>query len=110
MSPERLVRSNKRARRTIAGMLVAALRHHTDKTQAQLAELVGVKQPVIARMEMQDDLRLSTLHAIVNALGGSLRITLNFRVEKSSCRRQSMNRPAEVRQPAQAPPGRYCDP
>src|SRR5439155_27077608 len=69
-----LARAKERARRTIAGMLIAELRRHTDKTQTELAELIGVKQPVISRMEMQDDLRLSTLHAIIAALGGSLRI------------------------------------
>jgi transcriptional regulator with XRE-family HTH domain len=75
MDPKRLARSNERVRRIIAGMLIAELRRHTGKTQSELADLIGVKQPVISRMEMQDDLRLSTLQTIVNALGGSLHVT-----------------------------------
>jgi DNA-binding XRE family transcriptional regulator len=78
MSPERIARSDEMARRMMAGMLIAELRRHSGKTQTQLAHLIGVKQPVISRMEMQDDLRLSTLQAIINALGGSMRITVQL--------------------------------
>jgi transcriptional regulator with XRE-family HTH domain len=43
-------------------------------TQIQLAKALGVKQPTLSQMESQDDMQISTLRRIVEALGGSLEI------------------------------------
>jgi transcriptional regulator with XRE-family HTH domain len=56
---------------------VARLRIRRGLTQAQLAELVGTKQPSIARLEGgQVAPRLSFLRRVVEALGGTLTITI----------------------------------
>jgi predicted transcriptional regulator len=55
-----------------------ALRQLVDRTQEQVAQSLGVKQPGIARIERQTDLYLSTLRRFVEAAGGTLelRVTL----------------------------------
>lgn len=54
-----------------------ALREKRDLTQTQLAELVGVKQPQIAKLESGKtrNLELRTLVKIAAALGGRVKIT-----------------------------------
>ena len=56
---------------------VARLRIMRGLTQTQLAELVGTKQPSIARLESgQDAPRLSFLKKVVGALGGTLSVKI----------------------------------
>ena len=54
-----------------------ALRHLAARTQEQIAQSLGVKQPAIVKIERQTDLYLSTLRRFVEAAGG----TLELRVE-----------------------------
>lgn len=54
-----------------------ALREIAGRTQAQIAQSLGVKQPSVLKMERQADLYLSTLRRFVEAAGG----TLELRVE-----------------------------
>jgi transcriptional regulator with XRE-family HTH domain len=57
---------------------VARLRIRRGLSQKQLAELVGTKQPSIARLESgQVAPRLSFLKRVVEALGGTLTIHIN---------------------------------
>jgi predicted transcriptional regulator len=62
----------------MAEMLLCEVRKFAGKSQRELAETLGVKQPSIARMEQQDDMQLSTLQKIVEALGGKLEIVAHF--------------------------------
>lgn len=57
---------------------LVALREERGVTQAQLAELLGVKQPVIAKLEggRTKDVKLSTLVKVAAALGARVRIEL----------------------------------
>ena len=56
---------------------VARLRIRRGLTQKELADLVGTKQPSIARLESGSDLpRLSFLRRVVEALGGRVTITI----------------------------------
>ena len=56
---------------------VARLRIMRGLTQKELADLVGTKQPSIARLESGSDLpRLSFLQRVVEALGGRVTITI----------------------------------
>jgi transcriptional regulator with XRE-family HTH domain len=56
---------------------VARLRIRRGLTQEQLAELVGTKQPSIARLESgQSAPRLSFLKKVVDALGGTLTVKI----------------------------------
>ncbi len=54
-----------------------ALRKLAERTQEQIAQSLGVKQPAIVKIERQADLYLSTLRRFVEAAGG----TLELRVE-----------------------------
>ena len=58
--------------------LLKALRQDRDVSQAQLAELMGIRQASISKIENQDDMRLSTLRKYVEALGGELEIRVHF--------------------------------
>lgn len=54
-----------------------ALRELTERSQAQIAQSLGIKQPSVLKIERQTDLYLSTLRRFVEAAGG----TLELRVE-----------------------------
>lgn len=54
-----------------------AFRQLADRSQEQIAQTLGIKQPSVARIEKQTDLYLSTLRRFVEAAGG----TLELRVE-----------------------------
>lgn len=54
-----------------------ALRQLAERSQEQIAETLGVKQPSVHKIERQTDLYLSTLRRFVEAAGG----TLELRVE-----------------------------
>lgn len=54
-----------------------ALRHLAARSQEQIAQSLGVKQPAVLKIERQTDLYLSTLRRFVEAAGG----TLELRVE-----------------------------
>jgi hypothetical protein len=54
-----------------------ALRKLAARSQEQIAQSLGVKQPAIVKIERQTDLYLSTLRRFVEAAGG----TLELRVE-----------------------------
>ena len=54
-----------------------ALRLLADRSQEQIAQALGVKQPAVLKIERQTDLYLSTLRRFVEAACG----TLELRVE-----------------------------
>lgn len=54
-----------------------ALRKLAKRSQEQIAQSLGIKQPAIVKIERQTDLYLSTLRRFVEAAGG----TLELRVE-----------------------------
>ena len=54
-----------------------ALRKLAVRSQEQIAQSLGVKQPAIVKIERQTDLYLSTLRRFVEAAGG----TIELRVE-----------------------------
>ena len=54
------------------------LRKAKDLTQVQLAEALGNQQATVAKNERQSDLLLSTLSSYVRAMGGSLKLMVEF--------------------------------
>lgn len=54
------------------------LRKAKDLTQVQLAETLGIQQATVAKYERQSDLLLSTLSSYVQAMGGSLKLMVEF--------------------------------
>jgi len=49
-----------------------------DLTQERMAELLGVGQDNISRLESRADMLLSTLRSYVSAMGGSLDLVVRF--------------------------------
>lgn len=58
--------------------LLKALRKDRNLSQAQLAELMGIRQASVSKIENQADMRLSTLRKYVEALGGELEVRVHF--------------------------------
>lgn len=54
------------------------LRRERSLTQAQIAKSLRIQQASIAKMEKRSDILISTLQAIVTAMGGRLRIRAVF--------------------------------
>ena len=54
------------------------LRKAKDLTQVQLAQTLGIQQATVAKYERQSDLLLSTLSSYVQAMGGSLKLMVEF--------------------------------
>ena len=54
------------------------LRKAKKLTQAQLADVLDIRQATVSNMEKRSDLLLSTLRGYVEALGGKLSLTVEF--------------------------------
>lgn len=57
---------------------LANLRRRVQRTQTTVADAMGTTQSGVARIERQDDWRLSTLDAYVGSLGGRLRLVVEW--------------------------------
>ena len=78
MSPKAQEKARVLAERYIAEMPLDELRIARQMTQEHLAKLLGTKQAAISKLERRTDMYLSTLQAIVKAMGGQLRIEAVF--------------------------------
>lgn len=68
----------RRTRELLREMLVGEVRKLAGKTQQQLADALGIKQPSLSKLEKQSDMQVSTLQRIVQALGGELEVIARF--------------------------------
>jgi transcriptional regulator with XRE-family HTH domain len=59
-------------------MLLSEVRKQLGFTQTSVAKAMGVSQSALSQLEAQDDLQLSTLRRLVNALGGELDVVARF--------------------------------
>lgn len=59
---------------------LAEIRKEQDLTQSEVAQIIGITQPNVSRLEKGelDAAALSTIRAYVEALGGSLRMIADF--------------------------------
>ena len=81
LSPEREARIERRKAEMglkVVAHNVADLRRHRSRTQAQLAEAIGIAPSTLARNERNPDPRLSTIKASVEAMGGRLQLVAVF--------------------------------
>jgi transcriptional regulator with XRE-family HTH domain len=79
LTPERRARIEAEADRLHAEyQTLKDLRKARDLTQTQLAESLGIRQATIAQLEKRSDLMISTLRSYVEAMGGRLRLTVEF--------------------------------
>jgi len=71
----------KAARRTkelLGELLLSEVRQLAGKSQQEVAETLGMKQPSLSKLEKQADMQISTLQKIVRALGGELEVLARF--------------------------------
>lgn len=61
-----------------APLRLAELRHRTGRTQADVAETLGISQSDVSKLERRSDLRVSTLRRYVAAIGGELEVAGRF--------------------------------
>ena len=69
---------DKRIQETLATMHLEGLRKAHEMTQMKMAEILGVAQSEISKIEHRTDLYISTLAEYVQALGGELEIRAVF--------------------------------
>lgn len=78
-SPESLARIEERVDELRSSIVLSQLREELNISQTELASLMGVKQPTLAKIEQPgNDPRLSTLKRYVAALGGELTIDITL--------------------------------
>ena len=78
MSPESQARSDDKAHRLMAEMALNELRRARGMSQEELAIVLHVKQPSIAKVEQRTDMYISTLRDHIRGLGGELEIVARF--------------------------------
>lgn len=59
-------------------MSLRDLRLARQITQEKMAELLHIRQGSVSRLEKRSDLHLSTLRSVVQAMGGELRLVVEF--------------------------------
>jgi transcriptional regulator with XRE-family HTH domain len=70
--------SETQARQMLREMALDEMRLAREKTQQELAKLLGVNQAAVSKLEGRLDMYVSTLRKYVEALGGQLEITARF--------------------------------
>jgi transcriptional regulator with XRE-family HTH domain len=68
----------RRAQQLLGELLLSEVRELTGKSQAEVADTLGMKQPSLSKLEKQADMQISTLRKIVAALGGELQVLAKF--------------------------------
>jgi len=79
MPPERRAKIEGRARQLIGEeMALQQLRKARSLTQEQMARALNIGQDSISRLESRSDLLISTIRSYVEAMGGVLKIVVEF--------------------------------
>lgn len=55
-----------------------SLRKAHDLTQERMAEILNVRQENVSRLEKRTDMMLSTLRSYIQAMGGDLKLVVEF--------------------------------
>ena len=74
MRPGSLKKAEAKAKEMMAEMLLAEIRKEVGITQEDLAKTMGIKQPSLSKLESQEDIQISTLKRLIQALGGQLEL------------------------------------
>jgi DNA-binding transcriptional regulator YiaG len=78
MPPAARDRAYEKAKQDIAEMALDEVREARAMTQEHLARLLGIKQAAVSKMERRADMYVSTLQAMIRAMGGTLQIVAIF--------------------------------
>jgi DNA-binding XRE family transcriptional regulator len=93
-----------RAKQLIAEeMTLQDLRKARSLTQERMAERLGIGQDSVSRLEKRSDLLLSTLRGYVAAMGGNLRLIVEFPDRPSVDLSSIMGEAKDAGPPAKAP-------
>lgn len=77
--PEVVAEAQGKAEEMLLNIHLSELRVRAQKTQGQIAQTLGIKQPTVAGMEKPGrDLKLSSLKRYVEATGGKLRLDVEL--------------------------------
>ncbi|MEM8420924.1 XRE family transcriptional regulator [Morganella morganii] len=77
--PEVAAAARVQADEILLNIHLAELREKVKKTQVEMAQALGIKQPTVAGMEKpRRDVKLSTLRRYVDAIGGKLNIDVEL--------------------------------
>ena len=77
--PEVAAAARVQADEILLNIHLAELREKVKKTQVEMAQALGIKQPTVAGMEKPGrDVKLSTLRRYVDAIGGKLKIDVEL--------------------------------
>ena len=78
MSPESQERAAVKTEVMLQEMALAELRRARQLSQAELANILGIRQPSVADMEKRTDMYISTLRNLIEGMGGELDIIARF--------------------------------
>jgi predicted XRE-type DNA-binding protein len=78
--PDRVAASREKLDAEVRAYRLAEIRKEQDLTQAEVADIIGITQPNVSRLESGglDSAALSTVRAYVEALGGKLCMVADF--------------------------------
>ena len=62
-------KASRRAQELLGELLLSEIRQLAGKSQREVAETLGMKQPSLSKLEKQADMQISTLRKIVKAAG-----------------------------------------
>ncbi len=71
-------RAARRTKELLGELLLSEIRQLAGKSQQQLAAALGIRQPSLSKLDNQDDMQVSTLRRIIEALGGELEVIAKF--------------------------------
>ena len=78
-NPEVIADAQKKAAEILLNIHLAELRELVKKTQLEVAQTLGIKQPTVAEMEKRGkNLTLSSLKRYIEATGGKLRLDVEL--------------------------------
>ncbi len=89
MSPESRARSDAQTKKMIAEMALDELREARELTQQHLANLLGINQAAVSKMERRSDMCISTLQSVIRAMGGRLKMAGWRSISSASSRKPS---------------------
>ena len=78
MSPAARERARARAKEMLDEMPLNELRRARGLSQQELAALLHIQQPSVAKLERRTDMYISTLRAHIEAMGGELEVIARF--------------------------------
>ena len=78
MDPERQERIQRRTEELLAELPLQELRQARALSQQELAEVLGLNQATVSKLERRTDMYLRSLRRFVEAMGGELEISASF--------------------------------